>query len=310
EGDGVPGATPAAPTGPASAAGATPTTDAVTIDHETAYTAPSGANTRTSVGVGELVYFSSSAAGTWAATAGTRTGSGQDFEWTAPATAATVTVTFTPATGAAVTRSIEVLAPSAVVMTKTSEKTFPSGTAGSGFVASVALHPLTVSFAATEWKEATGQAGTGAVGYFAQAGMTLPVHEANPAWLGIGEGNSGPTDNAAFSGFTMRPFDAGSFQWDIQQSYKLRTEAGAGHPIVTLPQVGTMEGAPNAGRMTVSKGGATSAPRSPGGAAATGATDGAARPRGSGESEEPPGSGGAVGVGFSTDGASQKAEDP
>ncbi|MBA3394497.1 MAG: DUF4157 domain-containing protein [Deltaproteobacteria bacterium] len=259
-GKGEPGATPDAP----GAAPAQAQTAAATITHETGYTASGAGNDRTTVGVGELVYFSADVNGAWTATAGTASGSGQQFDWTAPARAnSSVTITFTPTTGAPVTRTFSVLAPSSVVLAKTSDDVIAAGTQGAGLRATVTFHPLTVSFAATEWKEQGNEAAAGASGYF--EGRTLPAHtNFNPNWLGIGDGNTGPSDHASFEGFPS-PWAAGSFHWPIIQRYKLRTESGDGAQIQVLNQTCSMEGAPHAGRTTVTKGDATSNPRSPGG---------------------------------------------
>ncbi|MDQ3339218.1 MAG: Fic family protein [Myxococcota bacterium] len=310
KGDAAPGTQPVPADGvvpPAPAA-------AATVEMETEWDAADGSGTtRTNVGVGERVFLTADVAGAWAATTGTSTGTGLQFTWTAPGTAGAATITFTPGGGgAAVTKTLNVVAPTSVVMTKVSDDSFASGTVGAGFVANVAFHPLNVSFAATQWKEDTGQRGTAATGDFTGSNAPpLPVHAANPNWSGIGAGNSGPTDHAAFA-FTGATFtNGGSFKWAIAQRWKLRSAAAAGGLIETLDQTCVVTGAPHAGRTTVSKGGA-SATRNPDGTdptAAPPAAEGAGHGRGYAD-DGPPTSLSAAGEGLSTGGARNETESP
>lgn len=274
---------------------ATPMTTGAKVEWETEWAAADGSGMkRSDVGVGEKVYFTADSEGTWSASGGTKSGSGSTFDWLAPEKAGGITVTFTPTDGKKVTYSIQVHAPTSVVLTKTTTDTFASGTMGAGFRANVAFHPLNVSFAATEWKEDTGQAGEGATGYF--VGKTLPTHDANPKWLGIGKGNSGPTDHASFSGFPS-PWSEGSFKWSIAQRWKLRSSTTENF-IHNLEQVCTLEGAPHAGRTTVTKGGAdaTRSPSGPGGGKG-------GKPTGTGRGEADHTLDHGTGIGFSEDAA-------
>ncbi|HWO25201.1 MAG TPA: hypothetical protein VNO30_40960 [Kofleriaceae bacterium] len=195
--------------GPPRAGGVASTT---VVAHAPARAAPEAGPDRTTVGVGETVLFTAQGDGAWEATAGTPIGEGPQFAWTAPATPRIATVTFHPDTGAPIPTQMTVIAPSAVRMTKVADDALGTGEAGAGMTAKVTLHPLTVSFAATQWREDSGQPGTAATGHF--AGKPLPVHEANPSWLDVDDGNTGPVDHAAFSG-VARPWTQGSFEWAI-----------------------------------------------------------------------------------------------
>ena len=76
------------------------------IKPKTKFKAPSGGRSRTDVGVGEEVTFTSNVAGAWTASGGTPAASvanGKKFNWTASDRAASITITLTAGTQTATT---------------------------------------------------------------------------------------------------------------------------------------------------------------------------------------------------------------
>ena len=253
-GEGAPGT--AAPT-----EGADTVTAAADLTHTTEATASGAADDRTTVGVGEKVTFESTDAGAWTATSVgpggvARRASSTTYEWIAPSTASSVTVTMSPARGAARSINMSVIAPSGIDFESPQPDSFPNGTQGAGMVTNIRYQPTTVSFYRTKWKEIGGPA-SGATGYFAN--RRLPAHQPNPNWLQIGDDNGGPTDHASFYGFPA-PWSVGSFQWVVPNRYQVSGETGAGHEFAQITQSCLMEGD---GTTTVTKGSAT-VTRSPG----------------------------------------------
>jgi hypothetical protein len=262
-----PEAPPAPQPGPAPAASGqgapTPPPPAPVITHRTVNHAPSGAaDTRTHVGVGERVRFSSTAAGHWSADhvlgGHPRTGNGQHYEWYAPATAATAKISFDPGGGAAkIDTTIHVVKPT-VEYRNPRAVSFPGqapGISGVAMETDVFYAPSTVSFARTWWWEHPGPA-TGATGYF--VGKTLPYHHPTANDLPINSHNSGIFDTAGFWNFPS-PYSAGFFEWVIPTHYKVTGESGR-HLITNVHQTCRM--AAN-GTMTVTKGGSASISRAP-----------------------------------------------
>lgn len=247
--------------GPAGANQAKPMDTKSNVTHETGRDAKSGKKDRTKVGVGELVLFSADVDGAWKASAatGATTATGSGYDWTAPATAATVTITFDPGGGVAVTTvTMEVIAPT-IKLTKFEDiKDYGAGKQGAGMKCNVEFLPFDVSFGGVQWKESDVD-GSNAQGYF--KGLALPKHTANATWRGFNNDNTGPKDIAQFMGIA-KPWDAdGSYDWVIPQNYRLLGQTSA-TGMGTLTQTCKLEGPPHAGRTTVSKGG-ESASRAP-----------------------------------------------
>jgi hypothetical protein len=237
------------------------------VTHETMWDAPDGTGkTRTTVGVGETVFFSADVDGDWSAT-NAKPGKpktvkkNQQYDWVAPNTADSVTITFDPGGGAAPTTVvIRVIQPDDVKFDfKDDNSKIPKGTMGATLHTDVSLLPLSVSFAATAWKEIPGP-GSKPDGYF--KGQKLPDHHPAATPRHIGAKNAGPTDEAEFRGFP-KPWDQdGTFEWEIPNNYVADGESGNGHFIKNTHQVCKIEGPPNAGRTTVTKEG-PSATRDP-----------------------------------------------
>ncbi len=226
----------------------------------------------------------STAAGSWRASgvgSGARTtGRGRLYRWVAPATPGRATVTFSASGQADQTTTFTVVAPESVHFYRQGEERFPAGTAGVGMTTRVGFAPFTVSFAAIQWKE--DPSGPDAVRDYFEA-HTPPSHgrrEGAGRWI---QNRSGLPDMAVFGGFPS-PWTGGSFRWVIPNRYRVGRH-GEGEVFATVHQTCTIEGEPNAGRMTVTKGdtrsGTTvaSAQRDPGAARAA---RGRGRARGAG----------------------------
>jgi hypothetical protein len=253
----APGEQAAKPTGEGAAK---PPPPPPTITSATRKAAPGGAaNTRTTVGVGEVVDFTGSTAGTWTASAGTpATGaSGARFAWTAPDAPATVKITLTVGTQVA-EKEITVIAPSSLSMVVSSNHSLTAGTAGVCMVTDVTVGPTTVSFGNTEWLEVPGPA-TGTSGYFTKFSAATLYHNPNPNWLGWNDRNTGLQDHAAWHAVPP-PYAEGQFQWSVPNKYRVAGSTGSGTAFTTTTQLFQMTD--TAGTMSVSKAGA-SATRTP-----------------------------------------------
>jgi hypothetical protein len=209
---------PAAPAEPQTAATAGAVITSKTLEH-----APDGApDTRTTVGVKELVhlYFRGEAA--WTASAGRITFEGPFFDvlWTAPEVGSEVTITATPASGTPATLSMTVLPPMSAKLEKYGERIYPAGQAGSGFGAYIDFMPLSVSFFGIEYREESAVAR--ATGYYDTVlHLNGKVHTPSNNWMRVNERNSGPTDTVGTTPpGTPGPFTKGDFIWVIPQSYR------------------------------------------------------------------------------------------
>jgi len=230
-----------------------------TITSATRKAAPGGAaSARTTVGIGEVIDFTGSAAGTWTATGGTpaTAASGTTFAWTAPAAPAAVTITLTVGTQTA-TKEITVIAPSSLSMVVSSSHPLTAGTAGVCMITNVTVGPTTVSFGNTEWLEVPGPA-AGISGYFKQFSAATLYHNPNAAWVRWNDRNTGPRDHAAWHAVPS-PYSPGGFHWSIPNKYRV-AGSGAEAEFTTTTQLFQMTD--KAGTMSVSKAGA-SASRTP-----------------------------------------------
>ncbi|HLP92144.1 MAG TPA: DUF4157 domain-containing protein [Nostocaceae cyanobacterium] len=241
-----------------------PQTTPLTITSKTVNAAPDGSpNTRTNIGVGEQVQFTGSSSGTWSFTGGTSVGSsnGATFLWQAPATGGNVTITLTkptttpnPSTTPTTTSgniTMNVIAPTGLSMTKVSEDSIPSGTAGAGMRLNITINPLNVCLGATELREIPGPA-TNITGYFTQIPAANLFHHPNPNYTPFNNNNTLCCDHAAGSGFPS-PYSDGTFQWDIPNWYRLNNES-SGRYFTTTTQLYTID---SAGTVTISKAGAS-----------------------------------------------------
>jgi hypothetical protein len=217
------------------------------------------ARDRTTVGVGEQVTFSAAGGGTWRATGGEPTaGTGDSFEWTAPATTTDVTITCERHGHPAAPVHMHVQAPLGVAFHKMND--MPQTPAGVGMRTNLTFAPSTVSFVNCEWLE-LGGAGDGAPqgveGYFqalrTHGGRPL-VHNPNSQWLGMGASNHGVDDlayirdNPPING----AYAAGHFHWNIPNQYRLHGRDDTRQTFANVTQTFEITGA---GEMTVRKGG-------------------------------------------------------
>ncbi len=237
-----------APTPEAGAAAAT----ADEIKTKVATPAMEANDDRKTVGVGEKVFFTTTASGTWTASAAgpgaKTTGKGKKYTWTAPSTATTATITFDNA-GKKTPTDIQVIAPNGVDFWKRKEQDFPAGQQGAGMYTGVKFLPFTVSFVHTSWKEIAGGP-SNMKGRFTK--ITPPSHKPNANWLHIDDANGGPTDHAAYWGVKGNPgWTTGSFEWAIPNRYKVDGDSGAGYEFSTVIQ--TMSIDDEQGTTTVTK---------------------------------------------------------
>lgn len=242
---------------------------ATQITSQTHHVAPGDSSpTRTNIGVGEEVTLTAPSSGTWAAPAstGTPSGSGTTFEWKAPDVAGPVTITFTPTTGAALTKPFTVVAPTDIRFSKVTD--MPQAPAGAGLRTNLHVNPQTVSFYNAEWLEVPGPAVVD--GYYRQtqlqAGRDLFHHPAAD-WISMsGSTNNGVDDQAYTAGhdplhrrptdlFGAREYFDGQWDWEIPNKYRVAGGPAEGHEFTRVHQHFTMNAA---GTVSVTKGGQVS----------------------------------------------------
>jgi hypothetical protein len=213
--------------------------------------AAKGANTRTTVGVGEEVRLTGSAGGRWSANHGSLSSArGVKSTWTAPAKPGTTTIKLSSG-GKTVSKKFRVIAPTGLTMKKVSEDNFPAGQQGVGMITNVTIHPTNVSFGNVQWLEVPGPASK-ITGYFTRyPGLR---HHPNPNWLQWNDKNTGLTDHASLFRWP-RPWAVGGFQWAIPNKWRVASVGGSGHVFTTTHQVFRMTN--NRGTTTITKGGAS-----------------------------------------------------
>jgi len=256
-GDATPAATPGKGT-LVGGEGATPTATKAKVKHETDQATPDGtAKTRATVAIGELVYFTAEDvdAGTWSTAGGTGKADGLNYDWRAPSSPGSATITFDPGGGAAPTTvTMKVIAPDSITYSDKKEMSFGKGQAGAGMTVKLTFLPLSVCFWGTQWRETAVDA-SGVEGWFKPIEQTLKHKPASPR--DIGSDNSGPGDKISYT--ATPPFkDKGKFTWDIPQQVSVK---GASNwvDVKKFAQVTSIE--PD-GTLTVSKNG-ESVTRSP-----------------------------------------------
>jgi hypothetical protein len=217
------------------------------VRHQTVRQAPSGDASRTRVGVGEQVNFTSERAGQWQASAeryGDRRGSGTTYSWVAPERPGSVTITFTPRGGERETLTFDVVAPSGVSYHSVND--FSSSTAAppwrtppqpmkvrAGMQLQVKILPLDVSFEGLFFMEgeapASGRSGFWTTG---EGGHDIHDHPASAQWFMIGASNVlAERDTAALQDVTPTSQE-GYFQWLIPNLWSL-DQGGSGTEIST-----------------------------------------------------------------------------
>jgi hypothetical protein len=256
------GPTPPAPPGPAPAPPGPAPAPPDSITSQTVATSP-GVQTRTTIGVGELVNLTHTpGSAAWTSTGGKLSAaSGVTVILTAPDIAQSITVT-----AGAATITFTVLAPTSVAMDR------EPGTGvqhtvnrpNSGIQTRVFLGPDTVNFSRARYREldvnatatvpgayscfATGTGHCGAGG----GGAPCP-DKALTSTVVAGKGTQSLLGDCACSGDcrTAAPFVAGSISFSIPYEYKVGT--GAFHAITNVPQLHTL--AADLSTLTSSKGG-------------------------------------------------------
>ncbi|TFG45162.1 MAG: hypothetical protein E4H31_03090 [Dehalococcoidia bacterium] len=230
------------------------------IVSETKFSAPDGsANTRTDVGVGENVTFKGSVAGNWTATDGTPRilDNNNEFSWTAPNRAATVTIKLTVGNNEE-SILMNVIEPDGITATKKNEISYPAGTQGAGMKLIFNYHPKKISFGNVEAKEVSGPA-SDIRGYYKMHGMPH-YHNSGDTFFSIGEDNKlkNAEDTAAQSGYP-KDWSDGRFEWIIPNKFQVKTEGGDGKKFTKVTQAFSIDGT---GKTRITKAG-ESVERSP-----------------------------------------------
>lgn len=254
---GAPGPTPV-PAAPGPAAPPAPTITSATVK-----AAPSGAaNTRTRVGVGEVVNFTGSVAGTWTASIGTASGpNSTTFQWTAPATTSNTTATITLTAGSqSVSKTMTVVPPSTISMRNVGSHSSLVGPGGACMLTEVTIGTTDVCLGAIQWLEVPGPASS-ISGFFTKYTASQLEHHPNTHYALINDSNimhagpnNGPNDHCAWH-TTAGPYSNGAFSWVIPNKYILDGEsATSGRGFTNTTQHFTMNAA---GTMTITKAGAS-----------------------------------------------------
>jgi hypothetical protein len=221
------------------------------IRSSTVKSAPSGADdTRTKIGVGEVVRLVGSLEGSWSTNRGKLQRSyGMNTTWTAPATPGTATIKLSGG-GKSTTKKFTIIAPNRLSMKKVSEDSWPKGVQGVGMITNVTIGPTSVNFGNLEWLEVPGPA-SNRTGYFTK--YKPLYHHPNPKWLPWNDSNTGLTDHASLFEWP-RPWSPGGFQWNIPNKYRVTGVGGSGHVFTTTHQIFRMTN--KKGTTTITKAGA------------------------------------------------------
>jgi hypothetical protein len=194
--------------------------------------APDGTpDNRATVGVNEQVEIVSPVAANWAASAG-RIKPARTIAaiWIAPAIGGPCTITATPATGAPCSVAMTAITPDSNMLARipAEDRVYADSRAGSGFVATLTVLPLNVSFSRIEIRE--GGARAAATGYYRDTRhWNGKRHSPAPGWARVDSANSGLKDAIGDPPpGTSGPFSAGAFLWQIPQFYRPRGGRGAG----------------------------------------------------------------------------------
>lgn len=237
---------------------AAPGTDATPMDDkksqklqvETSVASPKdGSKDRKTVGLGELVYIQpeEAVAGTFTSTGGKGTQDGVMYNWTAPATAQTVTITFTPKDGTPSTVQVKVIEPTSVEFEDKEELSYGNVSAA-GMKVKVVFLPLSVSFSALDWQE-KDVAPSAVEGWFKKQPAAKLKHKKGPG--GYLDAKNAATDKAEWASNVVVKEDS-KLQWDIPQQYSVNGGAKVDVPNQPFTQLMTIDAN---GTTTVSKNG-------------------------------------------------------
>jgi hypothetical protein len=188
---------------------------------------------RMTVGVGEDLVFTGSAAGKWSADNGAfGAKDGAKATWRAPSRAGKSNITLDVG-GQTVTRTIEVVAPASITYEKQDEMTFPKGVQGAGMNLNMHLEAPAgkpVSFKNVLVRENPGPA-SNPWGYFAREGLKLD-HKPTDGWTGMDDYNwSTHPDEAGFDHWDKLPstnhWAEGGMTWMVPHYYTIKGEEGS-----------------------------------------------------------------------------------
>jgi len=263
-GAGTPDADAGRPVGPGvsapetTRAGGTATT-ACAITNTATVHAPDGTpDSRTTIGACETIRFTlGGAVADWRATAGWPGGgrARATFDWAAPETSGTQTITATTPGGGTCSIDMSVVAPRDITVKKTGPVAYAAGSAGAGMTLEMRLQPRNVNFGWLAIREDPRPA-TGVTGYFstrAAAGADLS-HHPNPDFERVGWNNIVCCDTAATVAGSLTPPPAwadGTFNWVVPTRFRyFDDEWSDGRVFTTTVQRFAIDAA---GRVTVGK---------------------------------------------------------
>jgi hypothetical protein len=225
------------------------------IKSKTQFKAPSGGRSRTDVGVGEAVAFTSNIKGAWTVSGGTAVApvtDGKKFRWLAADRAASITITLTAGTQTATT-TMNVIEPTTITAKKLSEISFRKGQQGAGMKLRFIYQPLNVSFGNIEVKEVSGPP-SNITGYYTSTPVGDLWHDSGDSFTRIGKDNKDTAIDTAQGAGDDPPWSDGTFDWVIPNHFKTIHESGDGKQFTTVTQAFKLE---PSGRTIVSKGGQT-----------------------------------------------------
>jgi hypothetical protein len=132
-----------------------------------------------------------------------------------------------------------ILEPSGYIINEYESDRYPLGDAGAGMKVVLQMRPLEVSLGEVEFKE-IGKISTDARGYFAKPQFARHlVHNAS-GWKGVGNDNAMGTDHA-FADFLPKPWESGSFSWDIPACWRVCGDEIEGNQFEWSNQVFTID---------------------------------------------------------------------
>ncbi|MBC7775974.1 MAG: hypothetical protein H7246_11115, partial [Phycisphaerae bacterium] len=201
------------------------------ITHKTLFKAPNGAaNTRKTVGIGEVVEFAGNAAGNWSASNGTPLieANKKVLKWTAPERANTTDIILEIG-GKQDKVTMKTIEPEDIIGKKKSDHTdFKKGVAGAGMSLRFHYLPKKVSFGNCEAKEVSDKA-TDITGYYRKHYTDEQLkHDSGDTFTSIQENNQDSALDNARTNDPYTPWEKGTFVWVIPNKFRVKTESGDG----------------------------------------------------------------------------------